>query len=61
MFRTFNASIVLDDLLHKDTIAETVEEKKAEYDRANKEVGEAWICAGLSTSCLAILAVPSSI
>jgi hypothetical protein len=37
VFRTYNASITLDALLHKDTNAETVEEKKAEYDRANKE------------------------
>ncbi len=38
VFRTYNASIVLDALLHKESSAETVEEKKAEYDRANKEV-----------------------
>ena len=38
MFRTYNASIVLDNLLNQPSTAETVEEKKAEYDRANKEV-----------------------
>lgn len=38
MFRTYNASITLDALLHKESTTETLEEKKAEYDRANKEV-----------------------
>ncbi len=44
MFRTYNASIVLDRLLSEweesqaaDT-AKTVDQKKAEYDVANKEV-----------------------
>ena len=38
MFRTYNASITLDALLNKESTASTVDEKKAEYDRANKEV-----------------------
>ncbi len=37
MFRTYNASIVLDQLLHKESASETVDEKKGDYDRANKE------------------------
>lgn len=37
VFRTYNASITLDDLL-KDTSGETVNEKIADYQRANKEV-----------------------
>ncbi len=31
-------SITLDALLNKESTATTVDEKKAEYDRANKEV-----------------------
>lgn len=38
VFRTYNASITLDTLLAEDSTVETVEGKKAEYDRANKEV-----------------------
>jgi DNA topoisomerase-1 len=38
VFRTYNASITLDTLLSEDSTVETVEGKKAEYDRANKEV-----------------------
>ena len=38
VFRTYNASITLDTLLSQDSKEETVEAKKAEYDRANKEV-----------------------
>jgi len=38
VFRTYNASITLDALLNKESTATTVDEKKAEYDRANKEV-----------------------
>ena len=45
VFRTYNASITLDALLHKDSNAATVDERKAEYDRANKEVG-ALACSG---------------
>ena len=37
VFRTYNASITLDALLHKESTASTVDERKAEYDRANKE------------------------
>ncbi len=37
VFRTYNASIVLDQLLHKESASETVDEKKGDYDRANKE------------------------
>jgi DNA topoisomerase-1 len=42
VFRTYNASITLDRLLaemESTSNAITVEEKKADYDRANKEVG----------------------
>ena len=40
VFRTYNASIVLDELLWKAADeSETPDEKKADYDRANKEVG----------------------
>lgn len=39
MFRTYNASVTLDALLHKESAAVTLDERKAEYDRANKEVG----------------------
>ena len=38
VFRTYNASVTLDALLHKESTTSTVDEKKAEYDRANKEV-----------------------
>ena len=41
VFRTYNASITLDRLLAEmetTSKAITVEEKKADYDRANKEV-----------------------
>ena len=38
VFRTYNASITLDALLHKESTAVSVDERKAEYDRANKEV-----------------------
>ncbi|GAB4815286.1 hypothetical protein N2152v2_002332 [Parachlorella kessleri] len=38
VFRTYNASIVLDQLLNQPTKAETVDAKKAAYDFANKEV-----------------------
>ena len=39
VFRTYNASIVLDALLWKAAdMEETPDEKKADYDRANKEV-----------------------
>lgn len=38
VFRTYNASITLDTLLAEQSPEETVEGKKAEYDRANKEV-----------------------
>ena len=38
VFRTYNASITLDTLLADHSIEETLDGKKAEYDRANKEV-----------------------
>jgi len=38
VFRTYNASITLDRLLSEESKEETVEGRKAEYDRANKEV-----------------------
>ena len=39
VFRTYNASITLDSLLAEAMAEDTVEGKKAAYDRANKEVG----------------------
>ena len=38
VFRTYNASITLDSLLADNSVEATVDGKKAEYDRANKEV-----------------------
>uniref|UniRef100_A0A0D9X4J3 DNA topoisomerase I n=1 Tax=Leersia perrieri TaxID=77586 RepID=A0A0D9X4J3_9ORYZ len=38
VFRTYNASITLDDILHKETEDGTILEKIAVYQRANKEV-----------------------
>jgi DNA topoisomerase-1 len=38
VFRTFNASVTLDTLLAERSAEATVDGKKAEYDRANKEV-----------------------
>lgn len=38
VFRTYNASITLDTLLSGPSKEETVDGRKAEYDRANKEV-----------------------
>ncbi len=40
VFRTYNASITLDRLLRESdgNGSETVEQRKADYDRANKEV-----------------------
>ena len=38
VFRTYNASITLDTLLSDASNEETIDGKKAEYDRANKEV-----------------------
>jgi DNA topoisomerase-1 len=51
VFRTYNASITLERLLkeQEDRMKEmTVDEKKAEYDHANKEVSK-----GASKSCSA--------
>lgn len=54
VFRTYNASITLDRLLWEPSGAsETVEQRKADYDRANKEVcglcGEtAWGVGGVT-------------
>ena len=42
VFRTYNASVTLDRLLFEleaSSSAESVDEKKADYDKANKEVG----------------------
>lgn len=39
VFRTFNASITLDKELHRESTSNTVDEKKADYDLANREVG----------------------
>jgi DNA topoisomerase-1 len=38
VFRTYNASITLDTLLSDHSSEDTIDAKKAEYDRANKEV-----------------------
>ena len=37
--RTYNASIVLDKLLYIPSESDVLDAKKADYDRANKEVG----------------------
>ena len=37
--RTYNASIVLDKLLYVPSESDVLDAKKADYDRANKEVG----------------------
>jgi len=64
VFRTYNASITLDRLLHKDSVSQTVEEKKADYDLANKEVGAphrvaeklmGWLACGLSFTEIIVL------
>ena len=39
--RTYNASIVLDKLLYVPSESDVLDAKKADYDRANKEVGAA--------------------
>lgn len=45
VFRTYNASITLDRLLWEQApLSKTVDEKKADYDLANKEV---WRSASL--------------
>lgn len=38
VFRTYNASITLDRLLWEPSDSEVLDAKKADYDRANKEV-----------------------
>lgn len=38
VFRTYNASITLDRLLYEESYSQTLDEKKADYDLANKEV-----------------------
>ena len=38
VFRTYNASITLDRLLWEPSDSEVIDAKKADYDRANKEV-----------------------
>ena len=38
VFRTYNASITLNRLLYEPSPSTEVVEKKADYDRANKEV-----------------------
>lgn len=38
VFRTYNASITLDRLVWEPSDSEVVDAKKADYDRANKEV-----------------------
>ena len=38
VFRTFNASITLDRLVWEPSDSQVVDAKKADYDRANKEV-----------------------
>ena len=41
VFRTYNASITLNRLVWEPSDSEVVDAKKADYDRANKEVSEA--------------------
>lgn len=38
VFRTYNASITLDRLVWEPSDSQVVDAKKADYDRANKEV-----------------------
>ncbi len=38
VFRTYNASVTLDRLLTEQAASDTVDARKADYDRANKEV-----------------------
>ena len=38
VFRTYNASITLDRELHRESTSTAVDEKKADYDCANREV-----------------------
>lgn len=51
MFRTYNASITLDTLLAEPSPEETVEGRKAEYDRANKEVSPGCFVKGSRRHC----------
>lgn len=45
VFRTYNASITLDRLVWEPSDSEVIDAKKADYDRANKEVNDAYcIC-----------------
>lgn len=58
VFRTYNASITLDGLLHKESDADTTEEKKVDYDRANKEVGaDCLVCVFAFVACAGICLV----
>ena len=58
VFRTYNASITLDRLLWEEKpLSKTVEEKKADYDLANKEV---WLCASLCCAWIRA-AVPGTV
>lgn len=41
VFRTYNASITLNRLVWEPSDSEVVDAKKADYDRANKEVSDA--------------------
>ena len=41
VFRTYNASITLDRLVWEPSDSQVVDAKKADYDRANKEVNYA--------------------
>ena len=43
VFRTYNASITLDRLVWEPSDSEVVDAKKADYDRANKEVLSNWL------------------
>ena len=60
--RTYNASIVLDKLLYIPSESDVLDAKKADYDRANKEVGHShqdlstawppsWCCSPLEAIC----------
>lgn len=45
VFRTYNASITLDRLLWEPSDSEVIDAKKADYDRANKEVRKGKLCS----------------
>ena len=57
VFRTYNASITLDRLLMEPSDSEVLDAKKADYDRANKEVHAAQPCvlvAHIEVCCVTV-------